>query len=64
VPIQSLGFEPESAGDAPFDVVRQRLQNPAICRHMSEHQVAHYAERLERLLATADLDDSSHFEWA
>jgi hypothetical protein len=62
--LESLGFEPESIGDAPVDEVRQRLDNPVIQRRMSDHHVAHYAERLKRLLATADLDDSSRFEWA
>lgn len=48
----------------PVDVVAQRLADPNVQQRMSDNQVDHYAGRLEQLLAIAEQDDSSRFEWA
>ena len=62
--LESLGLRPDSVGELPVAEVRKRLDNPAVRRRMREQNIDHYADRLERLIATADTDDSSRFEWA
>lgn len=61
--LQSLGLRPDSVGELPVHEVRRRLDNPAVRRRMDEEDVSQFIGALERLLATADLDDSSRFEW-
>ncbi|MDO7836890.1 hypothetical protein Q4610_17730 [Sphingobium sp. HBC34] len=62
--LESLGLRPDSVGEMPVDELRKRFENPAVRRRMREQNVDHYADRLARLIATADTDDSSRFEWA
>jgi hypothetical protein len=62
--LESLGLRPDSVGELPVAEVRKRLDNPAVRRRMREQNIDDYAESLERLIATADTDDSSRFEWA
>jgi hypothetical protein len=62
--LESLGLEPESVGELPVDLVRQRLDDPTVKRRMAHYQVDRYTDRLKQLLATADQDESSRFEWA
>jgi len=61
--LQSLGLRPDGVGELPAHEVRRRLDNPAVRRRMDEEDVSQFIAPLERLLATADLDDSSRFEW-
>lgn len=62
--LESLGLSADSVGEAPIEEVRERLANPAIRRRMAAHNVTHYADPLERLLASAGMDERSRFEWA
>lgn len=62
--LEGLGFRPDSVGEIPIDTARARIANPAVRRQAAEHGVSHYLDRLDRLLATADTDDTSRLEWA
>lgn len=62
--LEGLGLRPDSVGELPIDTARARLANPAVRRHAVERGVSHYLDRLDRLLATADADDTSRLEWA
>ncbi|ARR57846.1 hypothetical protein HY78_30620 (plasmid) [Rhizorhabdus wittichii DC-6] len=62
--LESLGLRPDSVGEIPIETIRERLANPAIRRRAAEEGVAGYVERLDRLLATADSDETSRLEWA
>jgi hypothetical protein len=62
--LESLGLRPDSVGDIPIDTIRARLGSSAVRRRASEDGVAHYIDRLDRLLATADHDRTSRLEWA
>lgn len=62
--LESLGLRPDSVGELPIDELRRRLENPAVRRRMREQNVDHYTDRLARLVATAETDNSSRFEWA
>lgn len=62
--LEGLGLRPDSVGELPIDTVRARLANPAVRRHAGEHGVSHYLDRLDRLLTSADADDTSRLEWA
>ncbi len=62
--LEGLGLRPESVGEIPVDNVRARLADPAIRRSVEAQGAAPYLSRLDRLIATGDLDDSSRLEWA
>lgn len=62
--LEGLGLRPDSVGEIPADTVRARLADPAVRRHVEAQGAAGYLPRLDRLLATADLDHSSRLEWA
>lgn len=62
--LEGLGLAPDSVGEVPVDTIRSRLANQAVRRRAAEHGVAHYLDRLDALLATAETDDSSRLEWA
>ena len=62
--LEGLGLNPDLVGEIPIDTIRDRLANPAI-RHRAEADgISTMLERLERLLAIADADDSLRLEWA
>ncbi|MCZ4238175.1 hypothetical protein O4H25_15150, partial [Staphylococcus equorum] len=62
--LEGLGLNPDLVGEIPIDAIRDRLANPAI-RHRAEADgISTMLERLERLLAIADADDSLRLEWA
>src|SRR3546814_3649650 len=60
--LEGLGLRPESVGEIPVDNVRARLADPAIRRSVEAQGAAPYLSRLDRLIATGDLDDSSRLE--
>lgn len=62
--LESLGLRADSVGELPIDMARDRLANPAVRRRAEEEGVTGYIERLDRLLATAQRDDTSRLEWA
>lgn len=62
--LESLGLRPDSVGEIPIATMRERLANPAVKRRVSAEGLAGYVGRLDRLLASADTDDSSRLEWA
>lgn len=62
--LAGLGLKPDDVGEIPIDAIRDRLANPAIRRRAEAGCMVPTLDRLERLLATADADDSSRLEWA
>lgn len=62
--LEGLGLRPDSVGEIPVDNVRARLADPAIRRSVEAQGAARYLSRLDRLIATGNLDDSSRLEWA
>lgn len=62
--LESLGLHPDSVGEITIAAMRERLANPAIKRRIAAEGLADYVERLDRLLATADSDETSSLEWA
>ncbi|MFZ2980467.1 MAG: hypothetical protein WA085_05510 [Sphingobium sp.] len=62
--LESLGLNPDSVGEIAIAAMRKRLANPAIKRRIAAEGLADYVERLDRLLATADSDETSRLEWA
>ena len=62
--LEGLGLRPDSVGEIPIETIRARLANPAVRRRAAELDTTSYLERLERLLSTADADDTSRLEWA
>lgn len=62
--LASLGLKPDSVGEISIVAIRDRLANPAVKRRVAEEGLTDYVERLDRLLATADSDETSRLEWA
>lgn len=62
--LEGLGLRPDSVGEIPVHTVRARLADPAVRRSVEAQGAAGYLPRLDRLLATGELDHSSRLEWA
>lgn len=62
--LEGLGLRPDDVGEIPVDTIRARLANPAVRRRAAERGVTLYLDRLDQLLATAAVDDTSRLEWA
>lgn len=62
--LESLGLRPDSFGEIPIASIRDRLANPAIQRRVGTEGMSDYVARLDRLLASAEADDSARLEWA
>lgn len=62
--LEGLGLRPDSVGEMSVETMRARLANPAVRRRVRELGAAHYLDRLGRLLASAQSDDTSRLEWA
>ncbi|EZP69816.1 hypothetical protein BV96_03864 [Sphingomonas paucimobilis] len=62
--LESLGLGAKSVGETAIETIRERLASPAVRRHAAEQGIAHYIERLERLVAAAAPDESCRLEWA
>lgn len=62
--LEGLGLRPDSVGEISVDTVRARLADPAVRRQVEAQGAGGYLPRLDRLLATTDLDHSSRLEWA
>src|SRR3546814_20584834 len=61
--LESLGLHPDSVGEITIAAMRERLTNPAIKRRIAAEGLTDYVERLDRLFATADSDDTSRPAW-
>jgi hypothetical protein len=62
--LESLGLDPDSVGETSIADIRARLTDPAVQRRCAANGVAHYCKRLDRLLATADADETNRLELA
>jgi len=62
--LEGLGLRPDSVGELSIETARARLANPAVQREASNRGVSQYLDRLDRLLATADAEETSRLEWA
>lgn len=62
--LESIGLRPDSVGEIEVSAIRDRLANPVIRRRVAEEGLTRYVDRLDRLLATADTDETSRLEWA
>lgn len=62
--LECLGLRPDSVGEISIASMRDRLTNPAVQRRVLAEGLTGYVGRLNRLLASADTDDSSRLEWA
>lgn len=62
--LESLGLRADSVGEIPIATMRERLAHPAVQRRVADEGLGNYIARLDRLLASADSDDSARLEWA
>ena len=62
--LASLDLKPDCVGEIAIVAIRDRLANAAVKRRVAEEGLTDYVDRLDRLLATADSDETSRLEWA
>lgn len=62
--LESLGLPAESIGSVTVDIMRDRVAHPRLRARTYETGLGGYLERLDRLLATAPLDEPARVAWA
>lgn len=62
--LRALGLHPDASGTLPIQILVNQLSDPHVRRRLQAQSLDQSLLRIERLLETSRIDDSSRLEWA